>query len=289
MSRETHIAMSPRTLQFAGFTLDLDRLRLVGPSGSAELRPKSFEVLRYLVEHPGRVIAKDEVMDAVWPSTTVTDESLTRCISDARRALGDSRQQIIKTVPRRGYLVDVPIWSSPLAAAPVATRAKTNEARTHASQDGKAPAKTGESVNRNIPAGERKQVTSLCANCKATLETTAEHDPEEALAVFKAVLGLITEAVDRYEGTINLTTANGVIALFGMPQAQEDHALRACHAAVRIQEAVRRYAATRPNTGEAVSVRIGLNSGQVVIRTISGRSPTEYRTMGQTIQLAAEL
>src|SRR5690349_10500288 len=106
--------MRPRILQFAGFTLDLDRLCLLGPSGPAVLRPKSFEVLRHLVEHAGRVVAKEEVMNAVWPNATVTDESLTRCVSDARRALGDGQQRIIKTVPRRGYLVDVPISPGPV-------------------------------------------------------------------------------------------------------------------------------------------------------------------------------
>jgi adenylate cyclase len=101
--------MAPRSLQFSSFILDLDRLRLRGPDGEADLRPKSFEVLRYLVEHSGRVVGKEEVIKAVWPNVTVTDESLTRCISDVRHALGDTSQQIIKTVPRRGYLLDLQV------------------------------------------------------------------------------------------------------------------------------------------------------------------------------------
>jgi DNA-binding winged helix-turn-helix (wHTH) protein len=242
---ETHKAMAPRILQFAGFTLDLDRLCLLGPSGPAELRPKSFEVLRYLVEHPGRVVAKEEVMNAVWPDTTVTDESLTRCVSEARRALGDGRQQIIKTVPRRGYLVDVPISPGPLAPASIAAAIKTDAAGMDARQENDARAKTGGDLDSNSE-GERKQVTVLCASCRATLEAAAARDPEEALTIFEDVLGLITEAVDRYEGTINLTTADGVVAVFEMPRALEDHAIRACHAAVRLQASVTRYAATRP-------------------------------------------
>jgi DNA-binding winged helix-turn-helix (wHTH) protein/tetratricopeptide (TPR) repeat protein len=100
-----------RSRRFGTFTLDLERLCLRGPAGRAELRPKSFEVLRYLVEHAGRVVTKDEMIDAVWPDVTVTDDSLTRCISDARRALGDRNQRIIKTVPRRGYLFDMAVSS----------------------------------------------------------------------------------------------------------------------------------------------------------------------------------
>jgi DNA-binding winged helix-turn-helix (wHTH) protein/tetratricopeptide (TPR) repeat protein len=98
-----------KRLQFSSFTLDLDRLCLFGPSGRASLRPKSFDVLRYLVAHPRRVITKDELIKAVWPNVIVTDESLTRCISDVRHALGDESQQVIKTVPKRGYLLDLEV------------------------------------------------------------------------------------------------------------------------------------------------------------------------------------
>jgi adenylate cyclase len=96
------------SLRFQSFTLDLQRLCLRGPAGEVDLRPKSFEVLRYLAEHAGRVVPKEEMIRAVWPDVTVTDESLTRCISEVRRAIGDDAQEIIKTVSRRGYLFDSP-------------------------------------------------------------------------------------------------------------------------------------------------------------------------------------
>ena len=95
--------------RFAGFTLDLDRLCLHGPSGPIDLRRKNFDVLRYLVEHGGRVVCKEELLGAVWPDVTVNDESLTQCISEIRRALGTEGRRIIKTVARRGYLIDVAI------------------------------------------------------------------------------------------------------------------------------------------------------------------------------------
>jgi adenylate cyclase len=103
--------MARGSLRFGAFMLDLERLCLRGPSGQVDLRPKSFEVLRYLAEHAGRVVTKDEVMKTVWPSVTVGDESLTRCISDVRRALADDDQQIVKTVPRRGYLFELKVSS----------------------------------------------------------------------------------------------------------------------------------------------------------------------------------
>jgi predicted ATPase/DNA-binding winged helix-turn-helix (wHTH) protein len=91
------------TFQFDGFTLDAERGCLCDESGEIELRPKSFGVLRYLVASAGRLVTKDELISAVWSKVTVSDESLTRCISDIRLALRDKEQRIIKTVARRGY------------------------------------------------------------------------------------------------------------------------------------------------------------------------------------------
>src|SRR6185312_15374562 len=101
-------AMQPgnsRLLCFEGFTLDLKRGCLRREGGEIELRPKSFELLRYLAENAGRLVPKDELIQVVWPSVAVADESLARCVSDVRHALGDAEQRIIKTVARRGYLL----------------------------------------------------------------------------------------------------------------------------------------------------------------------------------------
>ena len=104
--------MTCKSLRFEAFTLDLVRLCLDGPPGQIDLRRKSFDVLRYLVEHAERVVTKEELIKAVWPDVTVGDESLTQCISEVRRALGEQSHRIIKTVPRRGYLFNVPISRS---------------------------------------------------------------------------------------------------------------------------------------------------------------------------------
>ena len=117
--------MAARSLRFSSFTLDLDRLCLIGPAGKAELRPKSFEVLRYLLEHSGRVIGKEELIKAVWPDVTVTDESLTRCISEVRRAISDENQRVIKTVPRRGYLLDASTSPDGATTGPADTESTT--------------------------------------------------------------------------------------------------------------------------------------------------------------------
>jgi TolB-like protein len=109
-----------RSLQFEGFSLDLDRLCLHGPTGQADLRRKSFEVLRYLAGHAGRVVTKEELIKAVWPDVTVGDESLTQCVSEVRRALGHRGQHIIKTIARRGYLMDVSVSPDVTAVRPSA-------------------------------------------------------------------------------------------------------------------------------------------------------------------------
>jgi len=115
-SRKRMTTIAPAVYRFASFTLDLDRLCLFGPDGQVELRPKSFDVLRYLLEHAGRVVGKEELIKAIWPHVTVTDESLTRCISEVRRGIGDDNQQIVKTVHRRGYILNVPISAGNVAA-----------------------------------------------------------------------------------------------------------------------------------------------------------------------------
>lgn len=96
--------VSPKTLGFDIYTLDLQCCSLLRGRDELQLRPKSFDVLRYLAEHAGRLVSKDELIQAVWPDLIVTEDSVVQCIGDIRAALHDDAHQIIKTVPRRGYL-----------------------------------------------------------------------------------------------------------------------------------------------------------------------------------------
>jgi TolB-like protein/Flp pilus assembly protein TadD len=105
-----------QAFSFETYTLDLRRGSLRTNDHDIELRPKSFELLCYLTERAGRLIAKDELIAAIWPNVTVSDESLARCVSDIRLALNDRDQRIIKTVPRRGYLFAASVVASSAAA-----------------------------------------------------------------------------------------------------------------------------------------------------------------------------
>lgn len=108
---------SQAILQFAGFTLDPNSASLWGGAGPLPLRPKAFDVLSYLVRHPGRIVTKDELLASVWPNIFVTDNSLVQCISDIRAALDDEAQEILKTVARRGYLFAAPVIAVDAAPA----------------------------------------------------------------------------------------------------------------------------------------------------------------------------
>src|SRR5215468_6667279 len=131
--------------------------------------------------------------------------------------------------------------------------------------------------------GERKQVTVLCSDMKGSTEYIADLDPEDARALLDPVLERMMEAVGRYEGTINQVMGDGIQALFGAPIAYEDHAVRACYAALAMQEAVKRYAeVVQRAAGVPIQIRVGLNSGEVVVRSIGSDLHMDYTAVGQT-------
>src|SRR5512145_541796 len=138
--------------------------------------------------------------------------------------------------------------------------------------------------------GERKQVTVLFADIKGSMELLAERDPEEARGILDPVLERMMAAVHRYEGTVNQVLGDGIMALFGAPLAHEDHAVRACYAALAMQTAVQRYSAeVRQTYGITVQARVGLNSGEVVVRAIANDLHMDYSAIGQTTHLAARM
>ena len=138
--------------------------------------------------------------------------------------------------------------------------------------------------------GERKQVTVLFADLKGSMELLADRDPEEARKILDPVLTLMMDAVHHYEGTVNQVMGDGIMALFGAPLAHEDHAVRACYAALRMQEAVRHYSdELRRAQGVEVQIRVGVNSGDVVVRSIGSDLRMDYTAVGQTTHLAARM
>jgi class 3 adenylate cyclase len=145
-------------------------------------------------------------------------------------------------------------------------------------------------TSRAALEGERKQVTVLFADLKSSTELIEGLDPEEARQLLAPALHVMMDAVHRYEGTVNQVLGDGIMALFGAPVAHEDHAVRACYAALAMQTALHRYAEeVRRSHGLELHMRVGLNSGEVVVRTISNDLHVDYSAVGQTTHLAARM
>jgi len=165
-----------------------------------------------------------------------------------------------------------------------AARAETPTAYTPAHLAGKIRSA------RERLTGERKQVTVLFADLKGSLELLADRDPEDARVLLDTVLERMMEAVHRYEGTVNQVMGDGIMALFGAPVAHEDHAVRACYAALRMHRAMARGAEeVRRRLGVDVQIRVGINSGEVVVRSIGNDLQMDYSAIGQTTHLAARM
>ena len=129
----------------------------------------------------------------------------------------------------------------------------------------------------------------LFADLKGSTELIAGLDPEEARRLLDPALHVMMDAVHRYEGTVNQVLGDGIMALFGAPVAHEDHAVRACYAALAMQAAMRRYAEeVRRSHGLEMQAR-GLNSGEVVVRAIGNDLHMDYSAVGQTTHLAARM
>src|SRR5499426_1714880 len=145
-------------------------------------------------------------------------------------------------------------------------------------------------ASRDSLEGERKQVTVLFADIRGSTKLLEGVDPEEAQKLIDPVLHVMMDAVHRYDGTVNQVLGDGIMALFGAPLAHEDHALRACYAALAMQEEMRRY---RRKLGQSedvgLQIGIGLNSGEVVVRSISNDLNVDYSALGQTTHLAARM
>ena len=139
--------------------------------------------------------------------------------------------------------------------------------------------------------GERKTVTALFADIKGSTELEQDLDPEEARAIVDPALKLMIDAVRRYDGYIVQSTGDGIFALFGAPVAHEDHPQRALYAALRMQEEIRRYAERLRADGRApIQIRVGANTGEVVVRSIAtGDDHVEYTPIGHTTNLASRM
>ena len=221
----------------------------------------------------------------------ITYRALQRQFQLEEEVLNDLKDELLYASPEvqddagRGL-----VWTG--APATVSPAALPLESPQHRTLRAYPPAHLAEKIriSRSALEGERKQVTVLFADLKGSMELLADRDPEEARQLLDPVLERMMAAVHRYEGTVNQVMGDGIMALFGAPIAHEDHAVRACYAALAMQEAMRRYSdEVRRAHGIEVRIRVGLNSGEVVVRAIGNDLHMDYSAIGQTTHLAARM
>jgi class 3 adenylate cyclase/tetratricopeptide (TPR) repeat protein len=170
---------------------------------------------------------------------------------------------------------------APLGVPAAASSKKSND----------SPIRVADSPASEILQGERKTVTALFADIKGSTELEQDLDPEEARAIVDPALKLMIDAVHRYDGYVVQSTGDGIFALFGAPAAHEDHPQRALHAALRMQEELKKYSARLRETGNLpLEARVGVNTGEVVVRSITtGAGHAEYTPIGHTNNLASRM
>jgi class 3 adenylate cyclase/DNA-binding winged helix-turn-helix (wHTH) protein/tetratricopeptide (TPR) repeat protein len=395
---------------FDDYTLNAEHYELRQAGRLVRLAPRVFNLVAYLVRHPGRVVTNEELKEQLWPkSAVVGDSSLANAVAQARKVLGDTGQvqRYIQTVHRRGYRFVAPVTATPPGAADLSAAQPLDRPRPPATPpldpgnvvsklDRTPPVPTavigrdrsphergvvdpggtetglplalgrcsscgfenpagvrfciacgrphgnhcpncgaenepeakfcgacgvllpGESLSlkgqsltprpqtplsytplhlaekiltsKGALEGERKQVTVLVAKLRGAMEWLADSDPEESQRLLDPLLERMLEAVHRYEGTVNHILGDGMMALFGAPLAHEDHAARACYAALAMQKAIHPYIQDlRRGNGVELQLWAGLNSGDVVVRAIGDDLHMEYSAVGQTTYLAARL
>jgi class 3 adenylate cyclase/predicted ATPase len=263
--------VADKVFRFDQYALDLRRGCLRNEGGEVELRPKSFEVLRYLVENAGRLVSKDELIRAVWPNVIVTDDSLTRCVSDVRLALHDHGQQIIRTVPRRGYLL----------AAPVSQFATDVGVPSSA-----ATAELGQASIGPRPA-ERRQLTVMACELVGLTALSTRLDPEDLRQVMAARRRYCTEIIARHHGIVAHYAGDILLAYFGYPDAHEHDAESAVRAGLTLAGSATQFGI---ELNSPLQFRIGIASGVVVIGDeLAPGEAKERIAAGATPNLAGRL
>jgi class 3 adenylate cyclase/DNA-binding winged helix-turn-helix (wHTH) protein/tetratricopeptide (TPR) repeat protein len=276
------------TLHFGPFHLDPTDDGLWRGSQRCHLKAKAVAVLRYLVEHPGRLVRKTDLLTAVWPNVHVSDWVLTTCIREIRHMLGDvaTTPRYIETVHRQGYrfiaqvtVADVPAPLQAPEAPPLPSRPVLPTSEVPPS----APTPP-------ILAEEYKLVTILCGTLVEAPALAARLGPERWYRWLQTMVGLAQEVLHHYDGTLMPPTSEGFTAVFGAPVAQEDHARRAVLAALELRQRLRTHHALRElSPGGDLAVRMGLHSGLVVVAEL-GQGPQRYATaVGAPVDLALRL
>jgi DNA-binding winged helix-turn-helix (wHTH) protein/tetratricopeptide (TPR) repeat protein len=267
---------------FDDYTLNAQQYELRRAGTLVPIRLKALEVLLYLVRHRDRVVSKDELLDRIWDGRIIGPSTLDSCLMAVRQAVGDDgrAQRVIRTLRGRGYrfmpVVEVQHPTSVLATEPVASRPASRL---------DAPATSGPMASlpvspcpspRVLPpglsqtlAGEHKTVTALVCHVTEALSVD-DNNPERTHRLRHAVLMAAIDEVRRYGGTVQRVEDEELLALFGAPQALEDHALRAVQAAQGLHQRLPRdVGAVAGLSHVPLPPRMGLHTGPVIIGSLA--------------------
>src|ERR1700736_5937 len=257
--------------RFDRFVLDLRRGVLLADDAECVLRPKSFALLRLFVESAGRLIDRDEILHTLWPGVFVTDDSITQCIRDIRRALGDNDQRLLRTLPRRGYRFIAPVVTEP--GKSVVAPSQVDATRAAAALPGHD--------------AQRRQVTAMSCELIGLSERADGVDLETLREAVVALQHCISEIAARYDGIVANRQGNTLLVLFGYPAAHEHNAEQAVRAGLELGVAVR---AARPGADESTGCRIGVATGVVIIGDRGGDGElARLEIVGNAPILAAQL
>jgi predicted ATPase/class 3 adenylate cyclase/DNA-binding winged helix-turn-helix (wHTH) protein len=277
-------AKPPGTVyRFDCFVLDLARGALFTAGGvELLLRPKSFALLRFLVENAGRLLGRDAIMSTVWPGLIVSDDSITQCIHDIRRAFGDEAKGLLRTVQRRGYLL--------VAAVSRVDEDQPDEVRRGSglndiNQPPPGPDQTEPITLLPSVAAERRHLTVLACDLPGLEELPEQVDPEDHTKVVGAYRERWAAAVTACGGHIESCTREGMLAFFGYPQAHENAAERSVCAGLAIVQAA---GGPHSGPGAALRARAGIATGLVVNEPAGPELPGQI-TVGQPLNLATRL
>ncbi len=256
-----------KVLCFQGYTLDLRRGCLSRGDQQVELRPKSFALLSYLVENSGRLAPKDELVAAVWGDVAVTDVSLARCVSDVRLALQDRAQEIIRTVPRRGYLFAASVsevLNGDVARAPVPPLAHVE----------------GFSC-------ETRQLTVMSCELVGLMAAAAQRHLEDLREATTWCHRRCSEVIARHHGHLSGNSGGTLLYLFGYPDAREQDAENSVLAALALQELAQELSVTFETE---LQICIGIATGIVAIGTnLVAVNGAEQPLVGEPLILSERL
>ena len=261
---------------FESYSLDTDRRELRRGGDIVALQPQVFDLLQYFIVNRGRVVSKEDMLEAVWGGRLVSEFTLTTRINAARTAVGDSgdKQRLIRTFPRKGIRF--------VGAVREGARPADKAAATNAVIDTETPERTAALCYKIAPA-ERRQLT--IASCELLLGAAAGMDPEDLREIIEDYHNCVVETIQRHKGLVANRHGNTAVIYFGYPQAHEDDPERAVRAALDLVAAVATLKTRTP-----LQTRVGIATGLVVIGHIVGLGEAQERgIVGETPNLAARL